>query len=480
VSRPFRMLPPLAARLAEGRPVMSQPQVTELTKRILSIASAPTVRVTVTHTASVITRLANGQVLSGDDGDTLTIRIGTSYDEDGIVTTVGTNQLDDTVLQAIVRQCEIIDRERIRGSEEILPRRPQVPDQLAPVHLWHDATVRAMQTTRSTVVPELLDTVARKQLRASGFLGLMARSEAYLTRNGIEVYSEETDSEVTVTARTPDGKRSGWGGQAARNWATLTPTASAEHASHIATLGGAVVAFEPGRRMAILSATAVAQLMRHLHRGISAEAVFNGESPFTRGPGKTKIGLQVFDPRITMCSDPADPDGGYRPYFERGYGTSARTWVEQGVLKNLSYGVILAMFRGKAYVEAPYSLRVFGGPTSVAQMIAQCKEGIYVNQFSSVEIVNSRSGLMTGVTRDGCFLVKDGKIDRPIKNFRFLESPYFILNKLEALGPTGRVALGYTPPKHEWEQFSAWPRRPMIVPPMMVRDFNFNALADVV
>jgi predicted Zn-dependent protease len=114
-------------------------------------------------------------------------------------------------------------------------------------------------------------------------------------------------------------------------------------------------------------------------------------------------------------------------------------------------------------------------------MISQCEEGIFVNRFSGVELLAHKTGTMTGVTRDGCFLVKHGKIDRPVKNFRFLDSPFFMLNKIMALGKTKRAAFGYTPPSQaERSSMPEWPRPPIIVPPMMVRDFNFNALADAI
>jgi len=81
---------------------------------------------------------------------------------------------------------------------------------------------------------------------------------------------------------------------------------------------------------------------------------------------------------------------------------------------------------------------------------------------------------MTGVTTGGCFLVRNGKIEKAIKDFRFVESTYFFLNRLIAIGATERTAFGYAP----WH--GEWPIAPTIVPPVMVRDFNFTALADAV
>jgi predicted Zn-dependent protease len=141
------------------------------------------------------------------------------------------------------------------------------------------------------------------------------------------------------------------------------------------------------------------------------------------------------------------------------------------------------MAMGKSpHSEDPWSFRMSGGNTSIEQMIASCQEGVFVNRVSSIELLDLQNGMITGVTRDGCFFVKNGKIDRPIKNFRFTDSPWFFLNNLDAMGVPVRAPFGYTPPRWPGQRNDpeSWPRRPIIVPPIMVRDFNFTALSDAV
>jgi len=82
--------------------------------------------------------------------------------------------------------------------------------------------------------------------------------------------------------------------------------------------------------------------------------------------------------------------------------------------------------------------------------------------------------MMTGITSGGCFLIKKGKIEKAIKNLRFTDSPWFFLNRLMAIGTSERSAFGYAP----W--YGKWPLPPTIVPPLMVAEFNFTALADAV
>jgi predicted Zn-dependent protease len=386
-----------------------------------------------------------------------------------------TNQLDDTVLRAVIRGLEALNREMPSGEPASINAK-QVPDEFVPVQLWHDETVQAMATHRQTVMPLLLGPVAQEGLLGAGFIGLMAKSEMVVTKEGISAFYEETDSEVNLTARSRDGTSSGWGGQAARNWAQLDIGKAASRAIETAKRGARPVALEPGRRTAILSATAVAQLTSRFKYHFDAEpteAGYSALSDLSRRRGG-KMHQRIFDSRLTMRSDPADPEAGYSPYFSFGYATVPMTWVENGILKNLRYDVKRAVSRGKPYTSEPEAFRMTGGTTTIDAMIAQCEEGIFVNRFADLTSRDIRSGLMTGATRDGCFFVRHGKIEKAVKNFRVVDSPFFFLNKIDALGVPERAAFGYVPSQ------GSWPRPPVIVPPMMVRDFNFASMVDAV
>src|SRR5688572_20876687 len=112
------MFPSLRDRLAEGRPVLAKQEVEALAHRILEMSSADTVTVSVAHTAQIITRMANSQVLSGDDGDRLEISVRTRFgDRAGM--TVRTNQVDETTLRAMVQECEALAREGL-GPDDVL------------------------------------------------------------------------------------------------------------------------------------------------------------------------------------------------------------------------------------------------------------------------------------------------------------------------------------------------------------------------
>jgi predicted Zn-dependent protease len=340
--------------------------------------------------------------------------------------------------------------------------------------------VTALRTSRHHVLPILIDAVTRAGLVASAFVGVMARSLLCLSKSGVDIAGEETDAEMVLTTWTPDGTGIGWAGQAARDWAQLDPAAVAASAIELAHRGGSPVAIEPGRRTAILGPAAVAQLAHVMPYAWEIGSTLMHQTPFApgRGDGGTKLGELVMDPRVTITSDPADPEGGFLPFYRDGADGRAlvpMTWVAHGVLTNLSFGPgAAASFGVRPSSEIPYSPRLGQGTTTLESMIAECREGIYVNRLADVRLEDPSSGVMSGVTQGGCFLIKDGKMTRSVKNLRFADSPFLFLNNLIEIGTPRRVALGYTPGKDEW------PLPPVIVPPLMVRDFNFTMLADAV
>jgi predicted Zn-dependent protease len=489
---PLGLLPSARERRESDQPVFTREQALVLMKQVLSMTTVQHAQVKIRHTVQSATQLASGRIRDAQDGDVLRINIINKFGQHGAAL-LQTNQLDESSLRDMVMQADAIVKSIPDNLDKVAVEHWDEQDTYPPATIWHDSTVNAMRTARESTVPLLLDTVQQHQLSASGFVGIMARAEAVLTDAGITAYSAETDSEVSVTARPMDGTSSGWHGVAARDWTTIDPARLASDAAEMAKRSLRPQALEPGRRTAILSPAAVVQLMRFFSLHFNGSKTDDGDTGFSKVPGQklgTKLHEHMFDSRVQVTTDPRDPEGGFKGWFAQGYVNSPTTWVDKGALSFLGYGTG-SLGLGKAYSEMPFGLRLHGGDTTLEQMVAQCDEGIYVNRFSSVDALDMKTGIMTGVTRDGCFLVKDGKIDRPVKNFRFLTSPFFLFNNLIALGPPRRAAFGYAPwtktekefvPSHlrEHRDFFDWPRWPMIVPPLMVRDFNFNALIDAV
>jgi len=502
-SRPLSLL-----SAPEERRVLAREEAIALAQKLLGMVHDRSVGVLIEHAARAVATVGDGRVLGSNTGDDLRISFDSQFGS-GLPVTIQTNQLDDATLRRVVARAASIATP-LPLAEDVEPDDPDDPKyhtydkrEYLPVSLWHDSTVAAMDSAPGAVAAQLLEQAKGAGLVASATVGLTARSALYMYQPGLTAWVQETDCELTVTARTSDATASGWAGAASRDWSAISPSTVCKAAIDFADRGRHPVAVEPGRRTVILGPAAVAQLLRPMAPMFDALLTDNQGTPFStrsRIGRKDKLGLQVFDPGLTLISDPADPDGGFPPFFEAdgsgipGLPLMKMTWVEAGILRNLAYNTNYALARGKDWSEVPYSVRLepaLGTPTAtLSEMIANCKEGIYVNRFSDVSVTDYKTGMMTGVTRDGCFHVKDGSIDRPLNNYRFTESPFFVFNKVKMIGAPERAALGYTPPSpSDFLKFASWPpagrsarwpRAPIIAPAMMIDDFNFTALADAV
>jgi predicted Zn-dependent protease len=145
--------------------------------------------------------------------------------------------------------------------------------------------------------------------------------------------------------------------------------------------------------------------------------------------------------------------------------------VDRGVVKSLVYSRRSAKQAGtkttghgfalpNEYGEAPLNLVVAGGNTSVEEMIASTDHGLLVTRLWYIREVDPYEKIMTGMTRDGLFVIEKGKIARAARNFRFNQSVLEMLRNVECLGPAGRTT--------GEEAFE------MVVPPMKIRDFHFS------
>jgi predicted Zn-dependent protease len=465
---------------SDDAPVLTQTQAQSLGHKILRLTSADVVRIDVVNTVRRITRIANNRILTGNDGSNLDIWVSTRFGR-RIPVSLNINQIDDSSLRGAIAQVEGVAREQSGPPVELI-HFPEGPMEYIPVNNWYESTVKALRD-RPTVVQALVEPVVSAGFTAAGFVGIVGTATYQLNRDGREAYYRETDAECNVSARTKDGKASGWHGIANRDWAKIHPETIAHIAVGVAARSVNAVALEPGRRTAIFSPVAVVQLVRYMTQAYDAYYTDLGFTPFSAPGYQNKLGQHVFDRRINFSTDPADPEGGCAP-FSAFIGTPIPkvTWVENGTLVNLAYNPDYAAQKGKSpSSEVPWSFRMSGGNTTVEQMIASCQQGVLVNRISSVQQLDPKNGMITGVTRDGCFLVKDGKIDRPVKNFRFTDSPWFFLNKVISMGTPVRAAFGYSPPVTPVRDLNEqWPRRPIIVPPIMVEDFQFTSLADAV
>jgi len=376
-----------------------------------------------------------------------------------------TNDMSDESLRHMVEQSETLAK-LSPDDPETMPGLPQ--QTYLPVNGYFDATANISPDERARAALTALEP-ARKagDLKAAGFIIVSAGLNALGNNKGLFAYNRSTNANYTLTVRTNDGTGSGWAGGEHPDWRQVDFAALSSHAIEKARLSRNPVAVEPGRYTVILEPQAVGDLVQLMAYYLGARESDEGRSAFAKQGGGNKIGDKIVDSRVTIFSDPQDPQLLAQPYDGDGLPLSRQVWVENGVLRQLYYSRFWAQKQGKQPTGYPSSVKMAGGTMSMDDMIKSTPRGILVTRLWYLREVDPRTILYTGLTRDGTFLIENGKISKAVKNFRFNDSPLFMLNNVEAMSPSVRIA--------GTEGGGA-----VVMPAIKAKDFNFTSLSDAV
>ncbi|MEO5904831.1 MAG: TldD/PmbA family protein [Gemmatimonadaceae bacterium] len=443
--------------------LMSREECEALVKKIVGFSKADEVSVNVNSGYQTDVRFAANQMSTAGGVMTGGIGVQSTIGKKHAVAT--TNDLSDESLKATVEKSEALARLSPDDPESL----PGLPLQTyLPVNGYFESTANLTPEARAQAALTAL-APARKagDLTAAGFIQVNANAGALGNSKGLFAYARSTNANYTLTVRTTDGTGSGWAGAESPDWNQINFAEVAERAMSKARLSRNPVAIEPGRYTVILEPQAVGDLVQLVGGSLAARSADEGRSAFTKQGGGNKLGEKIVDERVTIFSDPQDPQLLGQPFDGQGLPLARQVWVEKGVLKQLFYSRFWAQKQGKPVTGGPSTFKMEGGTTSLDDMIKSTERGVLVTRLWYLRPVDPRTILFTGLTRDGTFLVENGKITKSIKNFRFNESPLFLLNNLQSLGPAVRLA--------GTEQGG-----PIVVPAIKAKDFNFTSLSDAV
>ena len=448
---------------------LSRAEARQLAERVLARAKSDGCHVSISSGVSGNTRYARNEVTTAGDtvnaGVTVTSRFGKR------TASVSTNELDDAALTRAVETSERLARLAPENPELM----PLLPAQVfAEVPALSNATAGLDAARRAEAVAAVIGASGRAGggLAAAGLVHRVAGAGAVANSAGLFAYHASSSAVHTCTVRTPDGRGSGWAGTAHNDWGRMTGAATLAQRA-IGKAQGTRDARElaPGEYTVLLEPTAVANLLGLLAFSLNARAADEGRSFFSKRGGGNKIGDKVVDERITLASDPRDPDLLTAPYTGEGLPVGATTWIENGVLKNLGYDRFWADKQGRAPAPLGGGFRLRGGTATTEELIAGVSDGLIVTRFWYIRPVDQRTLLYTGITRDGVFRIQGGKVTGAVRNFRFNESPVAMLNNLVAMGRPERVSSS---------ESGDVGGAAVVVPPLVVRNFHFTSVSEAV
>jgi len=301
----------------------------------------------------------------------------------------------------------------------------------------------------------------------AGFHQARGTAGASATKNGNFNFERASNVSLSVTARTPDGTGSGYFQRDHYDLAQFDPLRIARASIEKALTSRQPRQLEPGLHTVILEPQAVGDLF---NLGFDARGAEEGRSNFSAPGGKTRRGEKLFDERLNIYSDPWHPELPASSVAQAGLPARKLYLVQNGVLENLVYSRFWAQQKSAEPTPGPVNTIIeSSGPTmSVEEMIKTTERGLLVSHFWYIRPVDPRTALFTGLTRDGVWLIENGKIQHPVNNFRFNQSI------LQMLAPGNLLAIGKP------ERIGGGDGGASLLPALKIKEFNFTSKSEAV
>ncbi|MFI2510592.1 metallopeptidase TldD-related protein [Streptomyces sp. NPDC018972] len=300
------------------------------------------------------------------------------------------------------------------------------------------------------------------------------------TSAGLRLRHDQPNGTLELNAKSPDRTRSAWAGRSTRDFKDVDPAAL--DAELAVRLGWAERRLElpAGRYETLLPPTAVADLLIYQLWSASGRDAAEGRTVFSKPGGGTRVGERLTELPLSLRSDPDEPglesapfviahsSGGDQSVFDNGLPLAATEWIRKGELNRLTTSRHGAGLTGLPVAPGIDNLILDGGgDRSLEDMVAATERGLLLTCLWYIREVDPATLLLTGLTRDGVYLVENGEVTGEVNNFRFNESPVDLLGRAAEAGRTEKTL------PREWGD---WFTR-AAMPALRVPDFNMSSVS---
>ena len=431
-------------------------------KKVLSYSKADECEVNLTGSDGGNVRYARNSVSTSGIVSQSQLVVQSAFGKKVGVATI--NEFDDASLEKVVRRSEELAQLAPENPEYVSVLGPQTYGE-SKTYVQSTASITPKQ--RSELVEKSLSVAKEKKAIAAGFLEDTTGYAAMMNSKGLFAYNTSTNTNFSVTVRTEDAKGSGYAIKGYNDVTKLDTKSATAIATQKAISSASAKAIEPGKYTVILEPAAVAVLLENIFFGLDARQADEGRSFLSKAGGQTRLGEKLVDERVNIYSDPLNPELPTSTWSGDGRPQEKVSWIEKGVVKNLTWSRYWAEKKGVKAIPGPDAAIMEGGTKSLEELIKGTKKGVLVTKLWYIRSVDPQTLLLTGLTRDGTFYIENGEIKYPIKNFRFNESPIIMLNNLEELGKQERTV-------------STESNQNYLLPAIKARDFTFSSLSDAV
>jgi predicted Zn-dependent protease len=415
-----------------------------IAERALALAGPGETQVTVVHERALTSRFARSAPTQATGVDDTEVEI--LVVRDGHAALASTNRLDDDALRATARRAGAAARAAARSGAGAYPGllEPGEPAAraVAATDGFDAATARLDPRQAGAALTAVFAAAAEHDLEAFGIWTAGAVRTAIASSTGVRRDEEVTDAFMKVICRDADG-RSGFASATGRGAAAIDAGALAREAA--AKVSGEPLAeLGPGAYPVVLEPAAVGTLLEFLG-GLAFNGLAHAEG---RGALGDRLGTAVVAPAIQLADDPTCAGTLPHGFDLEGVAKAPVTLVEGGVAAAVVHDRRSAALAGEAAQSTGHATRPAGSPygpsptnlvlggggaADAAELAAPIERGIYVTRLWYVNTVREKETLLTGMTRDGTFLIEDGAITRPLRDVRFTDSVLRLLGATQAL-----------------------------------------------
>ncbi|MGH7640054.1 MAG: metallopeptidase TldD-related protein [Candidatus Dormibacteria bacterium] len=294
-------------------------------------------------------------------------------------------------------------------------------------------------------IHQVLQRSRKEGLRCFGFGRSQVELECLGNSEGLRLQGGRRSAALALTLKTQDLGRSVWAGAMGIKMAELDPVGMYQRLRQRLDWTERRLELPPGRYQVILEPSATADLVAWLYFEMQARGADEGRTVFS-GPSGPRVGEAMYAPSVKLSSNPLDPSMAVAPFvrclqsseyssvFDNGLAVPATTWVEGGTQQELMCPRRWAQDHSHPVRPDADNLEMAGSDTSLEEMIKDTERGLLVTSLWYIREVDPTRLLLTGLTRDGVFLIERGQVVGAVNNFRFNESPVGVLQRLMQLG----------------------------------------------
>jgi predicted Zn-dependent protease len=412
---------------------------------VLQLSKADACIVIGRRVAGVNIRWAHNTVTTNGDADEVTL---------SIVSMIGRRVASVTRTYFPAERLE----EMVRESEAACDGRPEAPDYMPLLEGdgvaadWDAPPADADIHVFDPFVPQLgkfYERARSSQIETFGYAEYNATTVWLATTTGLRRRDTDRIGKVEITAKTPDFSRSAWIGQMTRDFLDVDLGAMLDTLQQRLDWSARRIEMPAGHYEVLLEPSCTVDLAISAYWFMTRRDADEGRSPYARPGGGTQLGERLFGD-VTIYSDPHEPgievmpfhsgidSGGMTSVFDNGLPLGRTDWVRDGELRALITPRYWAAKVGAAS-PVPYigNLIVPGPGPTLDEMIGQTARALLVTCFWYIRAVDPQTALLTGLTRDGVFLVEDGEVKCAVNNFRWNMSPISALAQATQIGRGG-------------------------------------------